>query len=92
MVRVEELSSPRLERTDGQVLRVLLDGLHSLGKSCQGMSKRRIADVLVNHNPRIRIGDSLAHLVFDPLLEDEGVKLIVRGVAYEPECGALGER
>ena len=93
MVRVE-LSSPRSDKTDERVLRVLLGCLRSSGKSCHGMGKRRIADVLVNHNPRIRIGDSLAYLVFEPLLEDEDaeMKLIVRGVAYEPECGALRER
>lgn len=85
MVHVE-LSSSRSEKNDERVLSVLLDSLHSLGKSCHGMGKRRIADVLVNHNPRIRIGTSLAYLVFDPLLEDEDaeLKLIVRGVAYEP--------
>ena len=86
MVRVE-LSSARSESTDEQVLRVLLDSLQSLGKSCHGMGKRRIADVLVNHDPRIRVGDMLAYLVFDSLREDEAaeLKLIVRGVAYEPE-------
>ena len=69
-----ELSSSRSEKTDERVLRVLLDCLHSLGKSC-----------------RIRVGASLAYLTFDPLREDEDLKLIVRGVAYEPECGGLGE-
>ena len=58
------------------------------------MGKRRIADVLVNQNPRIRVGASLAYLTFDPLHEDADgeLKLCVRGVAYEPECGALRER
>ena len=90
MVRVE-LSAPLPEKSDERVLRVLLDSLQSLGKSCHGMGKRRIADTLVDHNPRIRVGSSLAYLVFDPLLEDEGLKLTVRGIAYEHECGALGE-
>lgn len=84
MARVEERSSPRLESTDEQVLKALLDGLRSLGKSCRGMSKRKGVDALIYHNPRIRIGDSLAYLMFESLREDEGVKLIVRGVAYEP--------
>lgn len=93
MVRVE-LSSPRSDKTDERVLRVLLGCLRSSGKSCHGMGKRRIADVLVNQNPRIRVGASLAYLTFDPLHEDEDgeLKLFVRGVAYEPECGALRER
>ena len=76
-------------------MRVLLDSLHSLGKSCYGMGKRRIADLLVNHNPRIRVGASLAYLTFDPCplveAEDGVLKFAVRGVAYKP-CGALGER
>ena len=71
-MRSEEVSSPRSEKTDERVLRALLDGLRSLGKSCHGVGRRRIADVLVNHNPRIRVGASLAYLVFDPLLDDEG--------------------
>ena len=91
MLRIEP-SSPRSESTDEQIMRVLLDSLQSLRKSCRGMGKRRIADLLVSHNPRIRVGDSLAYLVFDPLLEDKELKLIVRGVAYEPGCGALGNR
>ena len=93
MVRVEELSSPRSEKNDEKVLRVLLDGLRSLGKSCQGMGKRRIVDVLVSHNPRIRVGASLAYLVFEPLVEDEDgkLKLIARGVEYEPVCVTSSE-
>ena len=76
------------EERDGHVLRELLGCLHSLWKSCRGMGKKRIADLLVNHNPRIRVGGSLAYLTFDPcpLREDEDglPKLAVRGVAYEP--------
>ena len=91
MVRFE-LSLPRSDKTDDRVLRDLLESLQSLGQCCHGMGKRRIADVLVNQNPRIRVGASLAYLVFDPLLEDEDgeLKLIVHGIAYEPECGVPG--
>ena len=76
------------EERDGHVLRALLDCLTSLWKSCRCMGKQRFADVLVHHNPRIRVGASLAYLVYAPipLFEDESgqLRLGVRGVAYEP--------
>ena len=60
------------------------------------MGKQRFADVLVHHNPRIRVGASLAYLVYAPipLFEDENgqLRLGVRGVAYEPACEAHGSR
>ena len=58
------------------------------------MGKRRMAAVHVDQNPRIRAGASLAYIMFESLREGEDgeLRLIVRGVAYEPECGAPGHR
>ena len=78
------------------MLREILSILASLAKSCQGMGRRRMAEVLLGQSVRIRVGSFHACLIHGahPAFEDDDgtLKIAVRGVAYEPACDPLSDR
>ena len=81
--RVVRVNSPQWSEKHSQILQQLIERVHCVTRSCDGMAFEEIKRTCVQNDPRLQVGDDFANILYGPneiFLQDGQLKLDIRSL------------